>query len=45
LILPIIHEASSPDYNAIRNQYLAQIPPGPTVDGGKAMDIKNFFGT
>lgn len=33
------------DYDQVRSQYLSKIPPGPTVDGGKARDLQNFFAT
>lgn len=31
------------NYAAIKQQYLAGLPPGNTVDGGKAYDIRKFF--
>jgi hypothetical protein len=44
------HEITIPhfvvrDYNAIRQQYLASLPPGPTVDGQKAYQLRDFLGT
>jgi hypothetical protein len=41
--LPVVH--LEPDYYAIQQKYLSQLPPGPTVEGGKATQIRDFFGT